>query len=56
MRTVKLSELSLISMVAGKEEKYKKIIHDGKVKEWVGTGWIEIDEKPDKRKHWTVEE
>ncbi len=52
---VKRSKLTTISMVAGNEKKYKKVIDtDGKVKEWVGIGWVEIDEKPDKRKHWLV--
>jgi len=51
MKTVKRSELSHIRMVCGNEKKYSKVIVDGKVKEWVAIGWIDIDEKPDKRKY-----
>jgi len=54
MKTVKLSELTNIRMAAGNEKKYSKIIIDGKVKEWVAIGWMDIDEKPDKRKYPVV--
>ena len=29
-------------MVAGNERKYRKVILDGRVKEWVGIGWIDL--------------
>ena len=44
MTNVRLSELSIISMVAGNERKYSMIILDGILKEWVGFGWIDIRE------------
>jgi len=56
-RVVKQSKLTTIAMVNGNEKKYKKVIDtDGLVKEWVGIGWITLDEKPDKRKHYLVVE
>lgn len=55
-KVVKREKLTTISMVAGNEKIYKKVIDGGQVKEWVGIGWIDIDEKPDKRKHWLVVE
>lgn len=54
MRTVTRHEISQSMMVAGNEEKYSKIILDGKVLEWVAIGWIEIDDKPDMRKYPVV--
>lgn len=35
-------ELSNLRMVAGNEKKYGKVIIDGKLKEWIGFGWIEL--------------
>lgn len=39
---VKRSELTNLRMVAGNERKYDKVIIDGRVKEWVGIGWIDL--------------
>lgn len=52
--TVKASEVSMISMAAGNEKKYGKVIEDGQLKEWVGIGWIDIDEEPDETKYPVV--
>jgi hypothetical protein len=49
MKTVKLSELETLRMVTGNEKKYSKVIVDGQVKEWVGIGWIDIDDEPDEK-------
>lgn len=54
MKTVRRSELGNLRMAAGNEKKYSKIIIDGAVKEWVGIGWIEVDDTPDKNKYPTV--
>lgn len=42
LKTVKSSELTTIKMVAGNERKYGKVVHGGKLKEWVGIGWIDV--------------
>jgi len=42
MNTVPAKELSNISMVAGNETKYKIVIDNGVLKEWVGFGWLEL--------------
>lgn len=39
---VKRSELTNLRMVAGNDRKYDKVIIDGRVKEWVGIGWIDL--------------
>lgn len=39
-KTVPVSELSTLKMVAGGEKKHSVVIHDGEVKRWVGIGWI----------------
>jgi hypothetical protein len=39
-KTVLRSELSKLKMVAGNERKYRKVIVDRTVMEWVGIGWI----------------
>lgn len=39
---IKRSELQNLRMVAGNERKYRKVIIDGRVKEWVGIGWIDL--------------
>ena len=39
---VKRSELQNLRMVVGNERKYRKVIIDGRVKEWVGIGWIDL--------------
>lgn len=44
MKTVKSSELASFRMVAGNEKKYDKVIHEHRVKQWVGFGWV--DEGP----------
>lgn len=39
---VKRSELSILRMVAGNEGLYTKVIDGGRLKEWIGIGWIDI--------------
>jgi hypothetical protein len=39
-KTVPLSKLSTVSMVAGGEKKHPRVIHDGLLKNWVGIGWV----------------
>lgn len=36
------SELTNLRMVAGNEKKYKRIVLDGSLKEWVGIDWVRI--------------
>jgi len=43
-KTIHVSELSKIKMVAGNEFKYPKVINNGKLMEWVAFGWIDITE------------
>jgi len=55
-KTVCVRELSNLRMVAGNEKKYKTVIHQGVVKDWVAFGWIEL-RKPtleDKKKYPVV--
>ena len=42
MKTVDRGKLSNLRMVAGNEKKYRIVVCDGKVKEWVGFGWIDL--------------
>jgi len=43
LKTVRVSELTLLKMVAGGEKRHKIVIDtDGKLKEWVGFGWIDL--------------
>jgi len=58
MKTVKVSELSNLKMVAGNEKKYQRVIQDGIVKNWVGFGWIDEGEasKKDLEMYPTVED
>ena len=44
MKTVKRSKLSNLRMTAGQEKKYSVVVVDGRVKEWVGIGWIDLRE------------
>ena len=39
---VKASELSTLKMTAGNEDRYSKVIHDGRLLQWVGIGWIDL--------------
>jgi hypothetical protein len=57
MKTVTRAELSNLRMVAGSEKKYSKAVIDGKLKEWVGIGWIELRDATaaDKRRYPVVE-
>ena len=55
MKIIKRSEVSNTKMIAGNEKKYTKVIDDGVVKEWVGIGWIALDETPDPKKYPTLE-
>lgn len=41
---VNRAELSILRMVAGNERKYTKVIIEGRLKEWVGIGWIDCGE------------
>lgn len=41
-KTVKASELSIIKMVGNNEKKYKAVIENGILKDWIGFGWIDI--------------
>ena len=40
MKTVPVSKLSTLSMVAGGEKKHPVVIHEGMRKRWVGFGWV----------------
>lgn len=42
-KPVSFRDVSTIAMVAGKEKKIAKVIHNGVVKEWVGIGWVDLD-------------
>lgn len=52
--TVNIEEVNNLRMVCENENKFRKVIHGGQLKEWVGIGWIVIKEKPDylDRKHY----
>ena len=49
--TVLTSDLTTHRMAGGMENMIKTVIHDGVVKDWVGIGWITLDEAPDPDKH-----
>lgn len=51
IKTVKRKEVTNFGMLTGGEKKYTKIIIDGVVKEWVGIGWVSIDDEPDTNKY-----
>lgn len=57
MKTVRASELSKFRMVAGNEKKYRFVIDDGIVKDWVGIGWVDVGKatKEDYEKYPVVE-
>jgi hypothetical protein len=40
---VKASELSKLKMTAGNEDRYSKVIQDGRLLQWVGIGWIDLN-------------
>lgn len=42
MKKVKRSELTNFKMVAGNDEKYECVVVNGRLKEWVGIGWIDV--------------
>ncbi len=44
-KTIKFSELKRLSF-CNSSKLPQKIIVDGQVKEWVGIGWLDIDDKP----------
>jgi hypothetical protein len=55
---VAAKELSTIAMVNGNESKYKIVIDNGVLKEWVGFGWIILHggvTPEDSKKYPTVE-
>lgn len=39
---VKASELSKLRMTAGNENRYSKVIQDGRLLQWVGIGWVDL--------------
>jgi len=45
---VKATELSTIKMVANNEKIYSRVIHDGRVKNWVGFAWVDEGKATDK--------
>ena len=44
---IKRESLATIRMVAGNEKLYSKVVVDGRVKEWVGIGWLDCGEATD---------
>jgi len=42
IKTVKSVELHSSKMVMGNENKYSRVIHNGRVKEWTGIGWLDL--------------
>jgi hypothetical protein len=42
--TVKRSELSSWKMAAGNEKTITQVIFEGRVRDWVGIGWIDMRE------------
>lgn len=38
---IKRSEIGNFAMTAGNEKKFTRIICDGRVREWVGIGWVD---------------
>lgn len=43
-KTIKRAELSTLRMVAGGEKRHPQVIEAGRVKEWIGFGWIDLRE------------
>lgn len=41
-KTVHARELSILKMVTGNERGYAAVVHEGLLKQWVGTGWVEL--------------
>lgn len=41
-KTINADECSTIKMVAINEKNFGKVIDKGRVKEWVGIGWIDL--------------
>jgi len=48
MKTVKATELSKFRMAGGNEKKYKAVIDDGILKEWVAIGWVDLRQATEK--------
>ena len=44
IKKVPAAELSKFRMAAGNEKKYRMVIDEGTLKEWVGIGWVDIRE------------
>ena len=40
--TIKRERVTTIAMVAGGEKKLTKVVYNGMLKEWVGSGWIDL--------------
>jgi hypothetical protein len=57
MTKIAASKLSNMAMVGGNETRYKIVIDNDKVKEWVGIGWIELRDATaaDRQKYPIVE-
>jgi len=41
-KKIKLKELTTIKMVSGNEKKYKTVIINNYVEDWVGFGWVTV--------------
>jgi len=48
MKIVQATELSKFRMAGGNEKKYKAVIDNKILKEWVGIGWVDIREATEK--------
>jgi len=44
-KTITFDKLKRLSFCNSKKLP-QRVVHEGKVKEWVGIGWIELDDKP----------
>lgn len=56
MKTISAKELNNLAMINGNENKYRIVVDNNIVKEWVGIGWIELHKatKEDKELYPTV--
>jgi len=55
MKTIPVNEVSILKMVAGNEKRFRAVIDDGILKEWIGFGWIENREAtPEDYKKYAV--
>lgn len=49
-RTVTRSQVSNLRMAAGNESRYTHVIVDGRLKNWVGIGWVDEGEATDEHR------